>query len=33
MDSSSSDNKNRDSSYDKMKHLVEVDDDVLLFFQ
>lgn len=27
-----SDNKNRDSKYDKIKHLVEVDDDILAVF-
>jgi len=28
----SSDTKNRDSKYDKIKHLVEVDDDILAVF-
>lgn len=27
------DNKNPDSSYDKIKHLIEVDDDILAVFQ
>ena len=26
------DNKNRDNKYDKIRHLVEVDDDILAVF-
>lgn len=32
MKSTSDDNKNRDGNYDKIRHLVEVDDDILAVF-